>query len=169
MRRSVERVLTTHAGSLPRPEELRTAWSRPMNDQQQEAELQALLQNSVVNVVAEQAKIAIDVPNDGEFGKPMRTASDLAAWGTYIFNRLSGFGPTPAGAEAPDKAASGQSMRIVGLRWEQREFPYSMKSMSWAFHVPLRGRLALAPSHITAIRRCTATSPISRALPMRRA
>ena len=92
MRRSVERVLTTHAGSLPRPEELRTAWSRPMNDQQQEAELQALLQNSVVNVVAEQAKIGIDVPNDGEFGKPMRTASDLAAWGTYIFNRLSGSG-----------------------------------------------------------------------------
>ena len=123
MRRSVERVLTTHAGSLPRPEELRAAWSRPMNDQQQELALRALLQKSVVNVVAEQAKVGVDVPNDGEFGKPMRSASDLAAWGTYIFDRLSGFGPTPAGAEAPDKAASGQSMRIVGLRWEQREFP----------------------------------------------
>jgi 5-methyltetrahydropteroyltriglutamate--homocysteine methyltransferase len=123
MRRSVDRVLTTHAGSLPRPEDLRAAWSRPMNDQQQEVALQALLRKSVVNVVAEQAKVGIDVPNDGEFGKPMHSASDLAAWGTYIFNRLSGFGPTPAGAEAPDKAASGQSMRIVGLRWEQREFP----------------------------------------------
>jgi 5-methyltetrahydropteroyltriglutamate--homocysteine methyltransferase len=123
MRRSVDRVFTTHAGSLPRPEQLREAWSRPMNDPQREAMLQALLQKSVVNVVAEQTKAGVDVPNDGEFGKPMRSASDLAAWGTYIFNRLSGFGPTPAGAEAPDKAPSGQSMRIVGQRWEQREFP----------------------------------------------
>jgi 5-methyltetrahydropteroyltriglutamate--homocysteine methyltransferase len=123
MRRSVDRVLTTHAGSLPRPKELREAWLLPTNDAKQEISLQALLQNSVVDVVAEQAKCCIDIPNDGEFGKPMRSASDLAAWGTYIFSRLSGFGPTPAGTEAPDKAASGQPMRIVGLRWEQREFP----------------------------------------------
>jgi 5-methyltetrahydropteroyltriglutamate--homocysteine methyltransferase len=100
MRRSVDRVLTTHAGSLPRPDELREAWSRPINDAREEADLQALLQKSVVNVVAEQKKFDVDIPNDGEFGKPMRSASDLAAWGTYIFNRLSGFGPTPAGAEA---------------------------------------------------------------------
>ena len=62
------------------------------------------------------------MPNDGEFGKPMRAAADLAAWGTYIFGRLSGFGPTPAGAAAPDRARPGQPMRIVGERWEQREF-----------------------------------------------
>jgi len=123
MERSVERVLTTHAGSLPRPDRLREAWSRKANDAQQEATLQSLLQKSVENVVTEQTKVGIDIPNDGEFGKPMRAASDLAAWGTYIFSRLSGFGPTPAGTEAPAKTASGQPMRIVGLRWEQREFP----------------------------------------------
>jgi 5-methyltetrahydropteroyltriglutamate--homocysteine methyltransferase len=123
MERSVERVLTTHAGSLPRPDQLREAWSRKTNDPQQEATLQSLLQKSVEKVVTEQSKIGIDIPNDGEFGKPMRAASDLAAWGTYIFSRLSGFGPTPAGTEAPAKAASGQPMGIVGLRWEQREFP----------------------------------------------
>lgn len=44
--------------------------------------------------------------------------------GAHIFfSRLSGFGPTAAGTEAPAKAVSGQPMRIVGLRWEQREFP----------------------------------------------
>ncbi len=53
----------------------------------------------------------------------MRSAADLAAWGTYIFDRMSGFGPTLAGTEAPDKAVAGQPARIVGLRWEQREFP----------------------------------------------
>jgi hypothetical protein len=64
----------------------------------------------------------VDIPNDGEFGKPMRSASDLAAWGTYIFNRISGFGPTSPDAAAPDRSLPGQPMRIVGVRWEQREF-----------------------------------------------
>jgi 5-methyltetrahydropteroyltriglutamate--homocysteine methyltransferase len=62
------------------------------------------------------------VPNDGEFGKPMRAASDLAAWGTYIYGRISGFGATPPGAEAPSRTPRGQPMRIVGQRWEMREF-----------------------------------------------
>jgi 5-methyltetrahydropteroyltriglutamate--homocysteine methyltransferase len=107
---------------LPRPEALRKAWSQPPSNQQQEAELKGLLQKSVVDIVAEQKKVGVDVPNDGEFGKSMRSASDLAAWGTYIFNRLSGFGPTPAGGAAPDRVAAGEPMRIVGMRWEQREF-----------------------------------------------
>jgi 5-methyltetrahydropteroyltriglutamate--homocysteine methyltransferase len=123
MRRSADGILTSHAGSLPRPDELREAWSRPTEDRKKEAELQTLLRKSVVDVVAEQKKLGVDIPNDGEFGKPMRSKSDLAAWGTYIFGRLSGFGPTPVGTEAPDKAVSGQPTRIVGLRWEQREFP----------------------------------------------
>ena len=114
MQRSIDRVLTTHAGSLPRPEALREAWSQPGSDAQQEAKLEALLKKSVVDIVAEQKKAGVDIPNDGEFGKPMRAASDLAAWGTYIFGRLSGFGPTPAGAEAPDKARSGEPTHIVG-------------------------------------------------------
>jgi 5-methyltetrahydropteroyltriglutamate--homocysteine methyltransferase len=122
MRRSTDRILTTHAGSLPRPDALREAWSQPANDPQQETALEALLRDSVSAVVADQIEAAIDVPNDGEFGKPMRAASDLAAWGTYIFGRLSGFGPTPQGAAAPQRATPGQPMRIVGERWEQRKF-----------------------------------------------
>ena len=136
MRRSGDRIITTHAGSLPRPEELREAWSRPANNPQHEATLTALLKNSVSNIVGEQSNVGVDVPNDGEFGKPTRSASDLAAWGTYIFDRLSGFGPTPAGAEAPDRAIGGQPMRIVGVRWEQREFSefYSQSSLGIPEH-----------------------------------
>src|SRR5262245_43732219 len=122
MKRSTDRIITTHAGSLSRPEALRKAWSETASGPQQGAGLQALLRSSVADVVTEQLRAGVDVPNDGEFGKPMRAASDLAAWGTYIFGRLSGFGPTPAGAAAPDRAAAGQPMRIVGQRWEQREF-----------------------------------------------
>ena len=119
MRRSTDRIITTHAGSLPRPDALREAWAKPgVSD----AELDALLKSAVADVIKAQQAAAVDVPNDGEFGKPMRAAADLAAWGAYIFGRLSGFGPTPADAAAPDRAKPGQPMRIVGERWEQREF-----------------------------------------------
>jgi len=121
MQNSRVRILTTHAGSLPRPDALRAAWSQPTSSANN-AELDALLEGSVRDVVAAQQETGIDIPNDGEFGKPMRSGSDLAAWGTYIFGRLSGFGPTPPGAAAPDRARPGQAMRIVGERWEQREF-----------------------------------------------
>jgi 5-methyltetrahydropteroyltriglutamate--homocysteine methyltransferase len=73
-------------------------------------------------VVLAQMKTGVDIPNDGEFCKPMRAASDRGAWGNYIFNRVSGFVPTPPEAVAPDTAVPGASMRIVGVRWEQREF-----------------------------------------------
>ena len=120
MRRSAERILTTHAGSLPRPDALREAWSKPTTGQ--ERELEQLLRSSVSDVVKAQVEAGVDVPNDGEFGKPMRAASDLAAWGTYIYGRISGSGPTPPGAAAPDRTPPGHPMRIVGERWEQREF-----------------------------------------------
>jgi len=122
MRGSTDHILTTHAGSLPRPDALREAWSKPASNPQEEAALQALLRRAVATVVADQQAAGIDIPNDGEFGKPMRAASDLAAWGTYIFGRLEGFGPTPPGTAAPSRGATGQPMRIVGERWEQREF-----------------------------------------------
>jgi 5-methyltetrahydropteroyltriglutamate--homocysteine methyltransferase len=121
MKRSAERILTTHAGSLPRPEALREAWSQPVSGAG-EAALEALLRSSVAETVKAQKEAGVDLPNDGEFGKPMRAAADLAAWGTYIFGRLAGFAPAPQGAAAPDRAAPGRPMRIVGERWEQRDF-----------------------------------------------
>jgi 5-methyltetrahydropteroyltriglutamate--homocysteine methyltransferase len=122
MRLSTDRILTTHAGSLPRPLVLQQAWSKATSSTEEEAQLGALLRSSVDDVVRDQLRVGVDIPNDGEFGKPMRVASDLAAWGTYIFGRLSGFGNTPPGAAAPDRVAAGEPMRIVGQRWEMREF-----------------------------------------------
>jgi 5-methyltetrahydropteroyltriglutamate--homocysteine methyltransferase len=122
MRRSKDRILTTHAGSLPRPDALQQAWARPSAGPQDEQRLEELLRSSVRDVVKAQTDAGVDVPNDGEFGKPMRAGTDLAAWGTYIFGRIAGFGATPPGAAAPDETPAGQPMRIVGRRWEMREF-----------------------------------------------
>src|SRR5215831_3084177 len=121
MRRSTERILTTHVGSLPRPVDLREMWSKQTSGLAEEA-LRARLRSAVGDVVLAQRTAGVDIPNDGEFGKPMRAASDRGAWGNYVFNRVSGFVPTPPEAVAPDTAAPGASMRIVGVRWEQREF-----------------------------------------------
>src|SRR5215475_12649021 len=96
-------------------------WSKQTSGLAEEA-LRARLRSAVGEVVRAQRTAGVDIPNDGEFGKPMRAASDRGAWGNYIFNRVSGFVPTPPEAVAPDTAAPGASTRIVGVRWEQREF-----------------------------------------------
>src|SRR5262245_50302682 len=121
MRRSTERILTTHVGSLPRPADLREMWSKPTSRPADDA-LWARLRSAVAEVVLAQRTAGIDIPNDGEFGKPMRAASDRGAWGNYIFDRVSGCTPTLERTIAPDTAKPGASMRIVGVRWEQREF-----------------------------------------------
>ncbi len=122
MRQSTDRILTTHVGSLPRPTDLRAIWSKQTSGGQDEAALRERLRPAVSEVVLAQVTAGIDVPNDGEFGKPMRAVSDRGAWGNYIFERISGFGPTPPDAVAPARARPGAPTRIVGERWEQREF-----------------------------------------------
>ncbi|MGZ8435758.1 MAG: cobalamin-independent methionine synthase II family protein [Candidatus Binatia bacterium] len=122
MKRSTERILTTHVGSLPRPNDLRAMWAKKSSTAEDEAALQTRLRSAIGEVVLAQKSAGIDIPNDGEFGKPMRAATDRGAWGNYIFDRLSGFTATSAQTIAPDIAAPGAAMRIVGVRWEQRQF-----------------------------------------------
>jgi 5-methyltetrahydropteroyltriglutamate--homocysteine methyltransferase len=79
MRRSTDRILTTHVGALQRPEELSQAmaahgqWAPDVLD---------LLRASVAGVVRRQAEAGIDIVDDGEFGKSM--------WSRYVLDRLDG-------------------------------------------------------------------------------
>jgi len=92
MRRSTERILTTHVGSLIRPAPLlpfiRARQSGQPYDQRAHG---ACLARSVAEVVREQAAAGIDVPSDGEFGKGI-------SWSQYALERLSGFERRPAAA-----------------------------------------------------------------------
>ncbi len=81
MKRSQDRILTTHVGSIVRPKTLLDA------GKQHDAAYQQTLKSSVADVVARQVKAGIDVVNDGEFGK--------SGWANYILDRLSGFEPEP--------------------------------------------------------------------------
>ncbi len=87
MKRSANRTLTTHAGSLPRPEDLMELYQEDAPD----AKLLPRLQSAITDVVRRQADIGIDIVNDGEFGKAMRRAVDFAAWWSYVYDRLAGF------------------------------------------------------------------------------
>ncbi len=89
MKRSSNRILTTHVGSLIRPPALQDFLrlkqaGKPYDTQAYEK----CLRESVAGVVREQAQTGIDVPSDGEFGKSI-------SWSQYALERLSGFERRP--------------------------------------------------------------------------
>ena len=89
MLRSVERILTTHVGSLIRPPELlEFIRKRSRGEPCDERAYERCLSLSVRKVVAEQNQAGIDVPSDGEFGKNI-------SWSQYALERLSGFERRP--------------------------------------------------------------------------
>ena len=78
----------------------------------------------------------------------------------HVFGRLTGFGPAPPGAAAPARTAPGQPMRIVGERWEQREFDEFYDVSGMVPGVASRpAPAASAPSAIAVQKPCGATSP----------
>jgi 5-methyltetrahydropteroyltriglutamate--homocysteine methyltransferase len=90
MRRSIERILTTHVGSLIRPAPLLPfIRARQSGQPYDERAYGACLASSVAEVVRAQAGAGVDVPSDGEFGKGI-------SWSQYALERLSGFERRPA-------------------------------------------------------------------------
>jgi 5-methyltetrahydropteroyltriglutamate--homocysteine methyltransferase len=88
MRSSSDHILTSHAGSLPRPDALIAAWAA--ND---ESTLTQTLTAAVGDVVRRQKELGIDVPGDGEFGKPMAQQVNYGSWWRYSWSRLGGLDP----------------------------------------------------------------------------
>ena len=85
MNRSTDRFLTTHTGSLPRPDDLiRTMFAKEEGVPVEAAALDARVALAVEEVVAKQAEAGVDVIDDGEMSKP--------SYATYIKDRLAGFG-----------------------------------------------------------------------------
>jgi 5-methyltetrahydropteroyltriglutamate--homocysteine methyltransferase len=104
MRHSDSHILTSHVGSLPRPDELIEAnRARDARATADEAAFQAALRAAVSDVVRHQRDLGIDVPNDGEFGKSVTHRVHYGAWWSYAFQRWGGieFGaPGPYGRTA---------------------------------------------------------------------
>ena len=91
MRQSRDQILTSHAGSLPRPEALIDAnRARESGMATDERRFQDQLRTSVAEVVRLQKQAGIAIPGDGEFGKSMGHKVNYRAWWSYSFQRLDG-------------------------------------------------------------------------------
>jgi 5-methyltetrahydropteroyltriglutamate--homocysteine methyltransferase len=87
MQRSIDRFLTTHTGSLPRPDDLiRMMYAKEEGVPVEPKALAARVRGAVAEVVKKQADAGIDLINDGEMSKP--------SYATYVKDRLNGFGGT---------------------------------------------------------------------------
>ncbi len=115
MRRSTDRIITSHVGSLPRPDDLIEAnRKRDAGEGGDERGFQQQLQAAVGEVVRRQKSGGVDVPNDGEFGKSMSHAVNYGAWLFYAYRRLGGLqlkDPPPA----PPRPARPDDLALVGL------------------------------------------------------
>ena len=91
MQASRDRILTSHAGSLPRPDELIEAnRAREAEGAGGDAGFGARLRAAVADVVRRQVDLGISAPGDGEFGKSMGHRVNYRAWWSYSFQRLGG-------------------------------------------------------------------------------
>jgi 5-methyltetrahydropteroyltriglutamate--homocysteine methyltransferase len=101
MKRSTSRILTTHVGSLIRPDALQDFLRAKQGGKPyDQAAYDKCLADSVAAVVRRQAEAGIDVVSDGEFGKSI-------SWSQYVLERLSGFERRPIKAGTVNPFARG--------------------------------------------------------------
>ena len=102
LQQNIDRIQTTHIGSLPRPRRLLDALKAKYSGEAwDEKAFQQALREEVANVVREQVQCGIDIVTDGEFSKP--------GFFTYIRERLEGF-RNAAGTEAETVRAGGRGV-----------------------------------------------------------
>ena len=134
MKTSTDRILTTHVGSLVRPESIQSLIRARLNGETvDEALLAARVDEAVTDVVRKQAEIGIDVVSDGEMSK----TSFLG----YTDDRLTGFVTTTAPTDPSAAKSGGVWARRVDSRREWRAF-----REYYTEYLPREMPLASAPS-----------------------
>jgi 5-methyltetrahydropteroyltriglutamate--homocysteine methyltransferase len=125
MKRSTDRILTTHCGSLPRPKDLLDLMKAKVNGEPYDHETYARrVRSAVAEIVRKQVESGIDIPTDGEQGKQ--------GFFAYVHERLTGFAPQP-----------GASFNIFGAEvtafpeYYQQYFSQAMIGGTFAPLVPL--------------------------------
>ena len=84
MKCSTERILTTHVGSLPRPENVtELIFAKEREEEFDQSDFDATIAAAVKNTVARQVDCGVDIVSDGEMSK--------ISYATYIKERISGF------------------------------------------------------------------------------
>jgi 5-methyltetrahydropteroyltriglutamate--homocysteine methyltransferase len=116
MRKSIDRILTTHAGSLSRPPQLIAInRARAAGESSDAAAYAACLAGAVADVVRRQRALGVDIPDDGEFGKPMAANYDYGVWWNYAFARMDGFSPAETVPESAHKKSSVAELALTSF------------------------------------------------------
>ena len=139
MRLSTERILTTHVGSLPRPQDVvDLLFKQDKGEAYDAAKFEETMRRGVGDAVNNQAQAGIDIINDGEMAK--------IGYATYMRHRLTGFelGDVPRATPA----GSGRLSRISATKSPPRE---TLPNTS--------GPFARARSKSRISRRCMRTLP----------
>jgi 5-methyltetrahydropteroyltriglutamate--homocysteine methyltransferase len=106
VKRSTDRILTSHVGSLIRPQALQQLLrAKQAGESFDQQAYESCLKSSVAEVVLQQAKVGIDVVSDGEFGKSI-------SWSQYALERLSGFERRPVSPRANPFTRGADRMRF---------------------------------------------------------
>lgn len=113
MKRSTERILTTHAGSLPQPDDLKEMVVAKNNGRPYDQEaLTRRVRSAVAEVVRKQIDCGLDIVNDGELGK--------ANFSRYVRERLSGFVERPAKPEERPSTIFGRDLKEFPEYFQKR-------------------------------------------------
>jgi 5-methyltetrahydropteroyltriglutamate--homocysteine methyltransferase len=123
MKTSTDRILTSHVGSLPRPDDLIEAnRAREAGEATDEPAFRQALRTAVGDVMRHQKALGIDIPGDGEFGKSVGHRVNYGAWWNYAFQRLGGleFGGPSLDHMTPRPAAPGEIVLTNAARRRDR-------------------------------------------------
>jgi 5-methyltetrahydropteroyltriglutamate--homocysteine methyltransferase len=127
MATSADRILTTHVGSLVRPDDLLVFLRKQQDGEPYDAvAFEECLRRSVVDVVRRQAEIGIDIVSDGEYGKTI-------SWSRYILDRLSGLEERQDKTTGFRAAVAGKDRHDFAEFYEEYESAYGFVGMGKAF------------------------------------
>ena len=146
MRQSTDRILTTHVGSLPRPQSLVDALlQKDRGEVTDWTQYDRVIAAAVDEVVRRQVEVGIDIVSDGEASK--------VSYSTYMMDRLNGFGGNNERRVPLDMAAHpefrAKITRMTGVQEFKRSScvgPISVKS--WApLHADIANQTAAMAKH----------------------
>jgi 5-methyltetrahydropteroyltriglutamate--homocysteine methyltransferase len=142
MRRSTERILTTHTGSLPRPLEVIEEFFVAGDSERADA-LYAAVRDAIAGVVAKQKNAGIDIVNDGEQGRTDYTV--------HVVDRLTGFegkSTPPLGTGEPEFPELAQLLSQFASPFQHR--PACSGPVAWKDFAAAEADIARSKQAMTA-------------------
>jgi 5-methyltetrahydropteroyltriglutamate--homocysteine methyltransferase len=153
MKSSTDRILTTHVGSLPRPDELfETMLARMDGEAVDETAYAARVRRAVEQCVRRQVDVGLDVVSDGEMGKP--------SFITYAASRLEGlqsregFRPSPFAntretADFPEYYQSALAQQVSARR--RRALTVCTGPIAYKGHAALKADLGILKAALAGV------------------